>query len=375
MSYSYMQKRVIMFDEQKILARFLELVKTDSPSGSEGAVREKLIAEFCKLGCSYDVDKKGNLKIELPGTIDAPVRLFSAHMDTVEPGWGVKPRVNGRGVITSDGTTILGADDKDGITAIWCALDKVISNNIPHPPIEILFSVCEEANLGGAKQFEGTWIKSRVGWVFDGSGKLGAYYRNGVGKTGYRFEITGRAAHSGICPEKGLNALIAASDAMLSFQPGHVDGATVNYGTVKGGTADNIVPEKVVVTGEIRAQETSLRRRIETELENSWRRTIGKHSCTLDIIHSDGYPAFSLPPCSPHQKLTETVLRSCGLDPELLEFKAGCDANYLSVFGIDVCIIATGRTGNHTTGESTTVSNLNALTDIAYALMIFLIKK
>ena len=348
---------------------FFEFVQIDSPSGSEEAMREKLRHEFSKQGCNAHVDPRGNLRLFLPGTLDAPCRLFSAHMDTVEPGRGIRPFLDGDGTIRSDGTTILGADDKDGITAFLCALERIGTEKCPHPPLEFLFTVCEENNLDGAKYLEKGFLKSRIGWIFDGPGPLGTIYRNGVGKWGCHVELTGRSAHSALMPEKGINAMVAAADAILSFPPGRFRGATVNYGTIRGGIADNIVPENVTVTAEIRAKDMKSLRAIGACFETAWQTVAKRHGCRISIVGTDGYPPFVLPPDSPHYRETRFILESIGLDVNLAEFNAACDANFLCATGMDICVVATGRTANHTCAETTTLKNLERLTDMAYGLM------
>jgi tripeptide aminopeptidase len=337
------------------------LVKTDSPSGEEAAVRALLRDILEPLIGSGETDNAGNLKFFLPGTFPEPVRLFSAHMDTVEPGRGVSPRLCTDGIIRSNGETILGADDKDGITAIVLAVKRLLKTRVPHGPAELLFTVGEENNLSGSAKLNPAWLQAEYGWVMDGPGKPGTIYANGVGKTGFVITVRGKAAHSGICPEKGLNAFMLAADAIRKFPPGRKGNATLNYGTISGGIADNIVPDHIVLTGEIRSSEMALIETLRKELESVW-------SGIASIEYGIGYPPYVLQD-NHFLTRTEDILREAGLSPEIVDFKAGSDANYLARAGLDVCVLAMGRSDNHTTAESTRPEYIRIMSEVVYRLM------
>lgn len=355
--------------KERILERFLTLVGIDSPSGSENEIRDYLLREFKALGLIGEVDQCGNLKFTVNGAEAGPVRIFSAHMDTVQPGCGVKAIVEDNGVIRTDGSTVLGADDKDGVAAIWSALEKIINENISHPPLEILFTVSEEKNLGGSSCIEPGWLKAREGWVFDGPGTPGTIYVNGVGKIGNRIHIQGKAAHAAIAPETGRNALLAASLAITALPPGRYGNSVINYGTITGGTADNVVPERITVTVETRSKEEAGLQELNRKLHEVWQKTITEAGCTLEFESNGGYPAFEINPASLHVKNTVDTLKKLGLSGEIIDFRAGCDANYLNRLGIETCVVAMGRKHNHSTAEITTVDNLELLTQVAFELM------
>ncbi len=206
-------------DVRELLDCFFSLVRTDSPSGEESEMRRKLTAILEPLAGKGETDKAGNLKFFVPGTLPGSVRLFSAHMDTVEPGRGIDPQIGSDGVIRSNGKTALGADDKDGITAIICALKRIRRNNAPHASLELLFTAGEENNLSGSAKLAPSWLQAKYGWVMDGPGRPGTIYANGVGKIGFVITAHGKAAHSGICPEKGVNAFMLAARRFRCFRP------------------------------------------------------------------------------------------------------------------------------------------------------------
>jgi tripeptide aminopeptidase len=266
------------------------------------------------------------------------------------------------GRIHSDGTTILGADDKDGITAIFSALNRIQEQKLPHGPLEILFTVGEEHNLGGAAQLKAGWLLGRRAWVIDGPGEIGTLYANGVGKVGFEITVKGKAAHAGICPEKGINAFVLASDGIKGMLPGNLGDATLNYGKIHGGIADNVVPDRVVLIGEIRSGSPLRLCELQDALVKHWQQW-------GDVRFIEGCPPYDLK----NQNLirwTEDVIRSAGFTPQLKRFRACSDANYISGLGIDVCLAATGRESNHTPAESTTLENLEKLSVLVEKLML-----
>lgn len=341
---------------------FCSLVRIDSPSGSEAAFRAHLCRLLEPLTGKGETDEAGNLRFTLPGTRPGPVCLFSSHMDTVEPGRGIAPRLDSDGRIRSDGSTVLGADDKDGITALIFALRRLQEEKAPHGPLEILFTAGEEKSLSGSARLVPGWLKAQYGWVFDGPGMPGTVYRNGVGKIGFTVTVTGKAAHAGLAPEKGINAMMLAAEGLHKFPPGRRGNATVNYGTVSGGQADNIVPEKVVLTGEIRSRSSSRIEELRSELEQVWK---GSGS----ICYGQGYPAYEQ--TDEHfLRQTQAVFAAAGMPSEIKDFSAGCDANHLAHLGIKVCLLAMGRSDNHTRAESTRPEYILSMSDIAFRLMI-----
>ena len=345
---------------KEILDLFFSLVRIDSPSGSESGMREKLCALLDPIAGKGETDSAGNLKFFIPGTLPGPVRLFSSHMDTVEPGRNIQPELKD-GIIRSNGETVLGADDKDGITALIAALRRVHAGNVPHGPLEILFTAGEERSLSGSAKLSPGWLKAQYAWVFDGPGTPGTIYRNGVGKTGFSIAVTGKAAHAGICPEKGINAFMLMAEGLQNFPPGRLENATVNYGTVSGGQADNIVPEKVCLTGEIRSRFPDRMKELTRKLEQAWT-GLGK------IDFRSGYP-----PYEENNKAflsgTQAVFESAGMHSFIKDFSAGSDANHLARLGIDVCLLAMGRSDNHTCMESTRPEHIQTMSDIAFRLM------
>ena len=150
-----------MINLLRLAQRFQSLVEIDSLSREELDVALALEEILTKMGAAvyYDNAKEkvngncSNLVAKFKGTVDAAPIFLSGHMDTVGPGKGIDVRFKD-GVFTSDGTTILGADDKSAIAIILEVMDVIFENKIDYPPVEIIFTVCEEIGLLGAKNFD-----------------------------------------------------------------------------------------------------------------------------------------------------------------------------------------------------------------------------
>ncbi|MDY0088344.1 MAG: M20/M25/M40 family metallo-hydrolase, partial [Coriobacteriia bacterium] len=234
---------------ERLISRFLDLVRIDSPSGEEAAVAHHCATALEAMGfavCTDDTmavtgSDTGNLIAELPGTVaGAPVLLLSAHLDCVEPCRGVEPVVRD-GVVFSAGETVLGADDKAGIAAIFEALERVLADEAPRGDIRVVLTVGEERGLRGAKALDPASAAADLCLVLDADGEPGGIVT--AAPTHYTFvaEFTGTAAHAGVEPEAGRSALVMAAAAIDAMVLGRLDEhTTANVGTISGGTATNV---------------------------------------------------------------------------------------------------------------------------------------
>src|SRR5437667_1947801 len=261
-----------MIQADRLQALFLELVAIDSLSRREGRIAERLAHELRELGAEAEFDdagqhvggETGNLIGRLPGTTGAPALLLCAHMDTVEPGAGVRPIVEGD-VIRSDGTTVLGGDDKSGV-AIICECVRVCrERGLSHPPLDVVFTICEEVGLLGAKHLDLSRVRARRALVFD-SDAGGLACPRAPGANAIEAVVRGRAAHAGLAPERGVSAIQVAAEAIAAMRLGRIDPeTTANLGISTGGRAVNIVPGGVPVRGGARSHDLA---RLTTQTEH-----------------------------------------------------------------------------------------------------------
>src|SRR5579883_3209572 len=252
-------------NRERIKHILLDLIRIDSLSRRERACAMRLKREMEQLGavCRFDnaaekvKGEVGNLIARLEGTVSgAPPILICAHMDTVSPGEGVKPVVDGD-IIRSDGSTVLGGDDKSGCAIICETIHQLREQRIAHGPVEAVFTVCEEIGLLGAKHLDLNLIEAREGLVYD-SDAPGYLFIRAPGAKALRFTVRGLEAHAGMAPERGLSAIKIAAEAIASMRLGRIDNeTTANLGTIEGGRALNVVPNEVVVRGEARSRDNA----------------------------------------------------------------------------------------------------------------------
>ena len=196
-------------------------------------------------------DAHGNLIAREEG--DDPL-LLSAHMDTVEPGRGIKPTIEGDRIV-SDGTTILGGDCKAGVAAILEGLESVVEEGLPRRTLQLAFTRGEEIGLVGARNMDFSMITADEAVVFDGNGPVNKLTGSSPTYVSFEVNITGRSAHAGVEPEKGLSAIKIAAEIISELPQGRLDEETTfNVGTISGGSVRNAVPEQATFTGEFRSR-------------------------------------------------------------------------------------------------------------------------
>ncbi|OAT86501.1 M20/M25/M40 family metallo-hydrolase [Desulfotomaculum copahuensis] len=354
-----------MVNESRILAEFLELVQIDSPSGSERAVAGVLTARLEKMGFSVREDGAGqstggagNLIAVLPAAGgDAPL-LLSAHMDTVEPGRGVHPVVTD-GVVRSSGDTVLGADDKAGIAAILEAVRVVREEGITHGGLEVVFTIGEESGLWGAKQLDTSRMQSRLGFVLDGEGGPGCIVTQAPTQDKIGALVRGRAAHAGVNPQDGINAIQVAAHAIARMSLGRLEeDTTANIGVISGGKAINIVPDACNLLGETRSLDGAKRRALTDAVCRILRETAAEFGATVNISTETLYQSFVLAPSDPVVQVAVEAAGRLGFKPELVKTGGGSDANIFNQKGIPTANLGIAMQKVHTTEEYIRVADL-----------------
>lgn len=377
-------------NKKRLVRHFCELVSIDSPSFGEEKMCQKLQETLENLGLSVDRDdagkqyhvRYGNLLAFLPGSegtsqnpgkqfSSLPPLLFCCHMDTVVPALSKKAVVHEDGTITSDGSTVLGADDVAGVVSILEALQIIQERKLPHRPIEVLFTMAEEAYSRGMLYFDDTKLRSVEGYTLDLAGPVGscAY----AAPTLLRFTIVckGRSAHAGFAPETGVHAIAIAAAAIARLPLGHVDDSTtLNIGGIEGGLATNIVPDQCTVTGEVRSlqHETAVSQlnRIQQIFEEEAVRLGGGINFTSQL----GCRAFFTDPDSTVVKRFESACSSVGLTPTLTKTFGASDNNYLSQGSFSGIVLANAMNQVHSCSEYTSVEELTRSTALTLALML-----
>ena len=250
-----------MLSRERMQERFLELVQIYSPSGGEKEQCRWLMDYFKERGIEASIDEAGkayggnggNIIAHVKGEPCNPPFCFVAHLDQIEPCKDVKPVVDGH-IIRTDGTTTLGGDDKGAVASILEIVEDIVETNRPHKEFYIMFTVSEETSMQGTKHMDPSRLPCKNMVIADATGPAGIIAYKAPAMEAIRCTVRGRKAHAGIEPEKGINAVVAASGAISRMHIGRIDQETTsNIGRIEGGAATNIVTDEVTFTAEIRS--------------------------------------------------------------------------------------------------------------------------
>ncbi len=356
-----------MINSERLADLFLMLVKISSVSGTEKAVSER-IAEIAEdLGGQVYEDESaevtgsdtGNLVIKFPGTVDAPPLLLSAHMDTVEPGVSVSPILE-NGKFYSDGSTILGADDKSAIAIILETISVMQEQGVAYSPLELVLTTCEEVGLKGAKYLDFNLVSAKYGYALDTSDTEGIVIRAPAANR-IEVKIHGKDAHAGVAPESGVNAITLASKAIAGIELGRIDHETTcNIGMIQGGVATNIVPSLVIVKGEVRSHSNEKLDSVTQGIVSAFQAVVDEYRSketknnlpSLEVMVEKDFPLTNI---AGDHKVVQTALHAAENLGRKLELKAtggGSDANIFYDKGIMTCVLGTGMQDMHTLRES-----------------------
>lgn len=308
---------VCMIREERLLGAFRELVSIDNPTLRERGVCDHLLRRYAALGIRLQEDgtgaviggNAGNLYAFVPGDEALAPVLLSAHTDAVSPACGKRAVFHPDGRITSDGTTVLGADDLAGQCAILEAVTSVLEDGAPHRPFELLFDAAEESYCTGIQRFDFSRLRAKLAYVFDLSGPVGGAAYQAPSILSFRAVFTGRAAHAAFSPEEGRHAIRAAAQAAAQIPCGRVGELTVNVGTIAGGTADNIVPDRCTVTGEVRGFDHPFALQKLGEIEAVMQRAAAAEGCTVEFTSEVFCQAYRVDPAGEAAQLFFRCLR------------------------------------------------------------------
>ncbi len=345
-----------MIRRDRIVETFCELVKIDSPSGEEEAVAQVLVAKLEGMGLSVVRDDYGNVVATDGG--DDPI-ILSAHMDTVEPGRGVEPSVEGERIV-SDGTTILGGDCKAGVAAILEALESIFEDDAPHGAIEVAFTREEEIGLVGARNLDFSLLSGVEAVVFDGEGPPSRITSSSPEYIGFDIEITGQAAHAGVEPEKGISSIRIAAEIITRLPQGRLDEETTfNVGTIEGGTVRNAVPENTTVRGEFRSRSIESLDGLRLQVDDAVNEVRALFpDAEIDCHLHTEFVRYELHDDEPALNRVRRALESLGLTPTMEPSGGGTDGNVFRLNDISAVVVGMADHGMHTKQEYVTIPDL-----------------
>ncbi len=362
-------------NEERLIKNFENLVSIYSPSKKEGKLAEYIKDYATKRHWDFTVDDAnkatggdtGNIICWLPGMSDEYV-LVSAHMDTVEPAANKKILIED-GIIKSDGTTILGADDESGVAVILEVLDYFSSSEKPVVGIEAVFSISEEIGLIGAKNLDYSLIRSKYAYILDSGGPIGTAITRAPTHFNIDAKIYGVASHAGASPEKGVNAIKIAANAISRMRLGRIDQeTTANIGLIHGGTAVNIVPDLVEVKGEARSLTESKVRELAEEMERCFKEAAEREGGRADVNRHLSHKGYSFSEEAKTVQEFAKAARAIGIEPRFVSSGGGSDANVYNQNGIEAIDVSTGMTDVHTTHEFIKISDMIKLAELMIEL-------
>jgi tripeptide aminopeptidase len=375
-----------MINEERIKNLLLELVQIDSVSREERDVAERLKQLCEELGAEVFIDdagskvggNSGNVIARFPGTIpSAEPIMMSAHMDTVVPGKGVRPIVEGDRIRT-DGTTVLGGDDKSGCSVIIEVIRCLQEQAIPHAPIDAVFSICEEVGLLGAKHLDLSKVRAKYGIVFD-SDDPGFLFTRGPSANHFDFQIHGLESHAGVAPEQGISAIRIAAEAISRMKLGRIDEeTTANIGVIRGGEATNIITNLVTLRGEARSLDDEKLEAQTAHIVKCLEEAAAKHEVTVDGVTTKArveslvtreYHAMDVSDDSRVVQLVKGAAARMGLKVETMASGGGCDANIFNKRGIECANLGTGMRAIHTVKEWLDVKDMYASAEMTLEIM------
>ncbi|SEM87800.1 tripeptide aminopeptidase [Mesobacillus persicus] len=367
-----------MINNERMLNEFLELVQVDSETKYETEIAKVLKQKFTDLGVEVFEDDTteqtghgaGNLVCTLKGTKDGvdPI-YFTSHMDTVVPARGVKPSIKD-GYVVTDGTTILGADDKAGLAVMLETVRVLKEQQIPHGTIQFIITVGEESGLVGAKVLDPSLLIAKYGYALDSDGKVGNIVVAAPTQAKVSTVIHGKTAHAGVAPEKGVSAITIAAKAVAKMPLGRIDEeTTANIGRFQGGTQTNIVCDYVEILAEARslvpekmeAQVAKMKEAFESVAEQMG----GKAEVDVDVM----YPGFKYGEGDLVVELARKAAAKIGRSCELRQSGGGSDANVIAGFGIPTVNLAVGYEDIHTTNEKMPIEELEKLGEMVIAII------
>ncbi|MCX7923637.1 MAG: M20/M25/M40 family metallo-hydrolase [Clostridia bacterium] len=366
-----------MVSRDRIVNEFIELVRIDSLTLQERKMADVLKSKLEGMGLAvYEDDtggkiggNAGNLICSIKGTKDVPAILLMAHMDTVVPGIGKNPVVDGN-IIKTDGTTILGGDDLAGVECIFEALRVLKEDNIQHGDIQIAFTVAEEGGLLGAKNLDYSKIYAKYGFIMDDGGKIGTVAVKAPSQNKIDIIVKGKAAHAGLEPEKGINAIQIASEAIAGMKLGRIDKeTTANVGIINGGQATNIICDRLEIHAEARSREPKKLEEQTAHMKECFEKAAAKFGGSIEFKSDLMYPAFNISESDDIISILRRASDDTGIELILEATGGGSDTNIVNSKGIQAVDISVGMDKVHSVEEQINIDDMVRATEFLVAII------
>jgi tripeptide aminopeptidase len=358
--------------QSRLVEEFLELVQIDSETKHEEVIAPILVEKLQAMGFDVVQDDSytrtghgaGNIIATLNGTLNVEPIYFTVHMDTVVPGKGIQPEIREDGYIYSDGTTILGADDKAGMAAVFEMIRRLKEQSIEHGTIQLIITAGEESGLVGAKELDPSLIIAKYGFAVDSDGKVGGIVTAAPFQAKVNVKVFGKKAHAGVAPEKGISAITVASKAIAQMKLGRLDEeTTANIGRFEGGQATNIVCDEVTIFAEARSIDEAKLNAQTAHMKETFERVAEEMGARAEVDIVLAYPGFRVTEEDKVVQVAIAAAKAINRQPQLGISGGGSDANVIAGFGIPTVNLSVGYEEIHTTNERMPIEELEKLAD------------
>lgn len=350
-----------VLNKDRIFEEFKELVAIPCHSTKERQIFEVVKAKLEALGFNVEEDDAAskldsecsNMWAFLPGNKAGATKvLLSGHLDGVEPCGGTTV-VRKDGILYSDGTTILGSDDKSGVVAILEGVRMILEENAEHGDIQVLLTIAEEGGVNGSRCMDKSKLNADVGYALDSEGAPGEIIVGAPGQYKYSIKVIGKTAHGGMEPEKGINSVMVAAKALAEVKRyGRIDEeTTANIGIINGGIATNIVPALVEIQGDARSRNSEKLIAIRDEIVNTICTAVEKQGAKAEADVVLKYNSFLVDENSKVVELAKDACAQFGFEPNIGLTGGGSDANFINAYGVPCVILGTGMSNVHTVDE------------------------
>jgi len=356
-----------------LIELFLKLAKIDALSGNEKPLADFIKSFLTNLGYKVEEDNAklktgsntGNLICKIGNGGDF---ILLSHMDTARPTRDVKPIIK-EDRIESSGDTVLGVDNRAGVSVLLYTLEKIAREKIPVKEFTVAFTTCEETTLYGSENL-GVNGGINKGFIFDSGYRPGNFIYSACGAIGFEMKIRGKASHSGIAPEKGINAMQIAAKAISKLPLGRIDEeTTMNIGTLTSGSAVNVVPELALLEGEVRSFDLKKAESYFNLLSTTFKDEVEAARAKMELNHHWGFMPYTISQNSAVYNETVRALKSVGLTPTPKVSLGGSDANSLNARGIQSINLGIGAQNPHGNDEFIYIEDLIKTSEIALELV------
>jgi len=362
--------------DPELVDLFVRLAGIPSPTGAEREVADAVKAYLGARGLSVHEDGSasvtgcgcGNLVARVPGRGQAEPVGLCAHLDTV-PVSGTPHVVVADGFVRSDETTVLGADDKAAV-AVLLTLARSLVAEPPAGDVELVFTAGEEAGLLGAKALDLSELEARRVFVLDSDGAPGTLIVASPTQKRVEADFRGQAAHAGIAPELGRNAIAAAAHAIARMRLGRIDDeTTANIGLVRGGTAPNVVAERCSISGEARSHDAAKVTALAEEMVHAIASAAADAGVDVEIDVREAFQGYRHQPDSPLLQIGARAAESAELEVRRVEGGGGSDANVFNAAGLPALTLGVGFEHAHSPRECISLERLGELADMAAGIV------